>query len=547
MQPRIKDRLFSLSFLNFSQSIYVIMYKYLLYIFFLICTCCQPYLDSGKCLRLCFNTYPTTTDPRKSADFTSSTLISLLYEGLTRCKSNGSVELALADKVEISSDGKIYLFHLRKSHWSNKTPITAYDFERSWKQILHPQFPSPCAYLLYPIKNAEACRKGSLSLDKLGIQAIHPFLLRVELEEPCPYFFALTAFPLFAPTPPQERDLGILSETIICNGPFRIERVLTNQEILLTRNEHYWDSSLSSLDKIQIQIVPDEITALQMFERGELDWLGGPFSPIHLEALESLHRDSTLHFFPTAATTFCCFNTERPPFSNTSLRKAFSYAINRPEIVEKITQTGQIPATRYLPPSLLNGEDKELYAPFDPLQAKAYLQKALKELQMTPEELEQLTLYFGSSQIDKRLAQALQHQWKETLNIQVQLKQFDLKTHIHFLHKKDYQIALTSWIAQFHDPINILDRFADKENAKNYSGWQNPQFRQLLQEASQQTTEEKRKEVLEKAEELLAEHMPIAPIYHWKNPCLLGPRIEQMASTPTGGLLLEQFQLKRES
>ncbi len=473
---------------------------------------------------------PTTVDPRTANDFVSSTLVCMIYEGLTRCLPGNAVELALANRVEISKDQKTYTFHLRKAYWTDGKPITSTDFERSWKQIL--TSPSSSSFLFYPIKNAELCIKGEISVDQVGIKALDPSTLQIELEQPTPYFYSLTAFPTFLPVAVHAPE-----DPTVCSGPFQIERMVHNNEIVLKKNLSYWNRDEVFLDKIHISIVPDEMTALQMFEEGDLDWIGGSISPLPPDAIEKLKE--RLQFIPCSATTFCTFNTQTFPFHNAHLRKAFSEAINREEIVTQITQGGQIPSVSMLPPSFT----QQSLLLYNPLSAKNHFEKALEELKISPKELESLTLYFKPSQIEKRLAQTLQRDWKEAFGITIQLVQLDFKNLVQKLQTRDYEMALSAWIAQFDDPISILERFKEKENLKNYPGWDNSLYRQLLNEANRSKF---RSEILAKAEKLLADEMPITPIYHWSSPAIASPRIETVETSSCGGILFERFKLHKK-
>lgn len=316
-----------------------------------------PHKKTDKTLRISFNTTPSTLDPRKSGDFVSSTLICMLYEGLTRCLPDGSPEPALAERVVISEDAKTYLFYLRKASWSDGRPITAFDFEKSWKKILDPAFPSICAYLLFPIKNGEKCAKGIVPLSEAGIKALDDSILCVELENPAPYFLSLTSFPLFLPVPSElEGACEQKPSCLVTSGPFLLEKFIPHSEILLKKNPNFWNEKQIDPERIHIAILPDEMTSLQMFEQGELDWLGGPFAPIPPDAVERLQN---LHYISSAASTLCSFNTETFPFQNEDLRKAFSYAIDRDELIQKVVPPGQTEAKRCLPPSLFGGEEKE--------------------------------------------------------------------------------------------------------------------------------------------------------------------------------------------
>ena len=112
-------------------------------------------VEKKKILRLNFYKTPPTLDPRKGSDPVASTFHFMLFDGLTGLTKESSSTLILADSYENSKDFKTYTFHLKKAKWSNGEPITAYDFEKSWKEMLSPSFPCPNAHLLFPIKNAE--------------------------------------------------------------------------------------------------------------------------------------------------------------------------------------------------------------------------------------------------------------------------------------------------------------------------------------------------------------------------------------------------------
>ncbi|MDE3046319.1 MAG: peptide ABC transporter substrate-binding protein [Verrucomicrobiota bacterium] len=499
--------------------------KKLFLLFFLIASCGRPPAPPPDTLRISFSVYPATWDPRKSGDFVSSTMVCLLYEGLTRCLPDGGVEPGIAERVEVSTDQKLYTFHLREAFWSDGAPVTAHDFERSWKQACDPAFPSLCAYLFYPILNAEAARMGQKSSNEIGVRALDDQTLQVALERPTPYFLSLTAFPSFLPAHPDEENIG--------NGPYCIERVVPQAEIDLRKSPMFWNRDQIHLERIQISIVPDENTALQMFERGELDWLGGALSPLPTDAFPSL--EGKIQYFPMAASTFCTFNTTSGPFQNEHFRKAFSLAIDRIEIAEKILPAHQTPAVRCIPPALLGGENRSIISPFNPELAREELRKGLEEAELGP-----ITLCFRSGGIDRTLAQAIQRQWKEVLGIEVTLRQTDFKTHKELLHQRHYQVALASWISQHNDLINILERFKSAANAKNYPGWEDDRFRALIEAAENSPSNVERTALLAQAEERLLDSMPIAPIYHWSNPTLCSPRVKNMHTTPSGGVLFEK-------
>lgn len=513
--------------LRYQNILYFSKRRALFFLFlFLLTNCSKSTPLPQNTLRISFNTFPSSMDPRTCHDFVSSTLVSLTYDGLTRCLPGKDVELSLAKDLKISSDGLIYTFQIREAFWSDGTPITAYDFESSWKKILSQ--PGGCAFLFYPIKNAEKCVKKEVSIDEVGIKALDEKTFLVELENPTPYFENLTAFPSFLCAPSHTDDPFIL------NGPFIYAQNVKNHEIILKKNPHYWNRENVLIQEIHISIVPDESTALEMFENNELDWLGGPLSPLPPDALEKWREK--LIFIPNAASTICTFNTQKFPFYNRHLRKAFALSIDREEIVKKVLDLGQVPATSMLPPSF----SKEIYPLTDLEKAKEHLEKALTELNIQREDLNSIVLYFRPTQIDKRLAQTLEKNWEKTLQIRIHLSQLDYKSHTHRLQTKDYQISLASWIAQFDDPMSILARFKDKNSLKNYPGWEDGSYQELLEKAN---TSPNRKEMLAEAEKIFFLEMPLSPIFHWSSPAICSSKIESIATTPCGGVLFERFKL----
>jgi oligopeptide transport system substrate-binding protein len=561
---------------------------------------CQftPKKTPPNTLRVSFAQDPTTIDPRKSSDFASSTLICLLFEGLTRCTSGSSVELAIAEKVEISKDGKTYRFTLKKTFWTDGRPVTAFDFEQSWKTILTPGFPASCAYLLYPIKNGELYAKGQCLVEEVGIHSIDDLTLLVELENKTPYFLSLTAFPLYLPSPAHlTEQMTLWSEPqdkpLICNGPFIIETMTPGEEIRLKKNDQFWNPNQIHLDQIQINIIANDLTAIQLFEKGELDLVGGPLTPISIDALPQFKNGAPLHFLPMAASTFCTLNTEVFPFSNKALRKAFALAIqNDPSIAKEIEKMGQIQAIHILPPSLTNlsfgllrqeiqesseqifvfgaegrgcdaplprrknekmPEDLEYLTDKSKIQvpmlpeikeqkedAHLCLEEALKELKITPQDLESLILYYKGSPMEKKIAQTLQRTWEEALGIHIHIEQVDAKSLTQRLYAKNYQLSLASWIAQFHDPINLLERYKEEKNPKNYSGWSSVEYKELLNKASSASDGQERARLLATAETLLEEQTLQIPLYHWRSPMLVHPRVQGLSFTSAGGILIEQ-------
>ncbi len=501
-------------------------------------------------LRLNLSHEPATMDPRKGGDIISSHMHFLLFEGLIKLNENGTLSLAQAESIEVSPDGKVYTFHLRNSKWSNGDPVTAADFEKSWKDILDPMFPSVNAHLLYPIINAEAAKKGEIPLSDVGIKATDAKTLVITLENPTPYFLDLISFCVFFPVNKQidEADPNWAYEAgehFVSNGPYRLIRWKHNNEIIVERNPMYWRKERVVADTIHLSMIDNAMTALHMFENGELDIIGNPLSPLPVDALPNLNKQGKLKKKPIAGTTMVSFNTQMVPFSNANVRKAFAMAINREEIVENITQLNEQIATNAIPPILKNNRNREFFKDHDVETARMLFQLGLNELGMCEEDLKEMTYHYTTNDLNIKLAQAIQQQVAKVLGLKIKLEGIENKVFMDKLTKRDYLIAQSLCVAQYSDQMNIFERFKYKHNAKNYSQWENAEFTRLLDQSALEIGVD-RLATLEKAEEIFLNEMPIAPIYHWEFSYMVQPYLNDVGLSPIGDIYFEDIDLVQD-
>lgn len=480
---------------------------------------------------------PFTLDPRKSTDPVSNALHFMLYEGLTRLEPDGSLSFAIADSVELSKDRTTYTFYLKKTLWSDGSPLTAHDFETSWKTALSPEFASMSSHMLFPIKNGEKAKNGLCSLGEVGVYAIDDYTLVVDLEKPTPYFMELTAFTTFFPVPHEGKELDYPKNgmsSLITNGPFELTSWKSEDEIIVRKNFHFWNVKAVKIDLIHMIIVADETTALQLFEKKNLDWIGGLISPLPIDAVTSLSKVKKIKIRPIAGTNFCAFNTKVSPFKNVHIRKAFGYAINRQLIIDNVTQMFDEVATGPVPSVLKNYKESQFFLDGDVKQARIHLKKGLEELGIKKENLPRLTYSFFASELQKKIALALQSQWRQVLGIEVSLESFEFKVFINKLHQQDFQFAQMSWIAQYFDRMSFLERFLKEDSYRNYSAWESSEYQKLINSSYKMVMPKKRAEILEKAETLLLDSMPIAPINHYNALYLENPHLKHVQISPLG-------------
>lgn len=466
-----------------------------------------------KILRVSTIRDPMTLDPRLNRDLPSVSVMHLLFEGLMRSDSQGKLQPALAESYFISPDLKTYTFKIRECFWSNGNPITAEDFEQTWKSILDPKFPAPNAYQLYVIKGAKEAKEGKIPIDEVHVKAIDPQTLVVELNSPIPYFLEMTASHFYFPVSKNLRDPDYIEITeVISSGPFLLDSWKRHDELTAVKNPLYWDAANVALDGVAF-VVLDDNTSLQLFKTHHLDWAGSPLSTIPQDAVTALKQQNQLKIAPGAGTHWYRFNTEKFPFYNKKMRQAFALALNRQDIVDHVTQGNQIPAIGIVPPSF-GLERRAYYQDNSLLLAKKLFHEALEEMQFSQNNFPAVTLSYNASEREHKIAQTVQQQWSQAFGIDVELEKNENQVYYDKLAKGEFQISSGSWFADFKDPINFLEIFKIKENPTNHTRWEDQNYSHLLEESSLESDEIKRFELLAKAEAILMDAMPIAPLFY---------------------------------
>ncbi|KPK33210.1 MAG: hypothetical protein AMS24_01830 [Chlamydiae bacterium SM23_39] len=486
------------------------MFKRTFLILIIILTSCQKkHINS---LKINIVNEITCLDPRKVRDLNSISVMKMLFEGLTRFSKEGNIELALAKDVKISKDLKKYIFHLKKSYWTDGQKLTSYDFAYSLKKALSPSFSSTMRYKLFIIKNAKKAFEKKVELEKIGIATPDPYTLIIELERPSPYFLELLTMPIFFPIAKhidEKNKEWIENESIyVGNGPFKIKKWKHQNKLILVKNEKYWDNKKVKLKKIILFMVSQE-TELNMFEAGQLDWAGSPFSNLPLGALENLFKSKIFYKKPFLGTSFLRINVDWVkkffPIKETQIifRKILSNTINRESISKHILLNSQPPANSFLPP----------------FTGILYHEKKIDKFLKIPKNMNIEIIYVHSDR-NHLIAQEIQRAWEDNLKIKIILKPLESKIFFNKLYSSSYQIALGSWIADYNDPLNFLEVFKFKDNGTNNTCWENIKYINFLNLADQCIDLEKRKKFIIKAQEILLEEKPIIPLYYL-NMCFL--------------------------
>ncbi|MFC4100499.1 peptide ABC transporter substrate-binding protein [Paenibacillus xanthanilyticus] len=484
---------------------------------------------------------PPTLDPALMQDQVSSTVMSGLFEGLTRME-NGEAVNAMAEDIQVSEDGLKYTFKIRPdAKWSNGDAVTAHDFEYSWKRTLDPNLnpPAPYAYQLYYIKNAEEYNTGKgATVDQVGVKAIDDATLEVELKNPTPYFKSLLSFYTYYPV-----NKAVVSanpawaaeaETYVSNGPFKLASWAHSDSIDLVPFENYYGKGDIKLSKVHFVMISDASTESNMYETDELDWSGKPTGQIPTEQLAMLIQDKNPELVsqPQASTYYYNFNNTKKPFSNVKVRKALAMAIDRKAIVEKVTKGNEIPAYGFVPPGIhgVNGDFRDEvtteYFKEDVTEAKKLLAEGLAEEGMTA--IPEFELSYNESDTHKAVAEAIADMWKTNLGITVKTQTVEWKVFLQNRTSLAYDVARAGWGADYNDPMTYIDMWITK-GGNNDTGFSNAEYDKLVKEAYATSDQQARVDAMAKAEKILiGDNMAIMPIFYSSVNTLVKPYVKNV-------------------
>ncbi|MGH0487348.1 peptide ABC transporter substrate-binding protein [Bacillus mycoides] len=460
-------------------------------------------------------------DTAKTMDGTSAHVMQNIFEGLYVLDDQDQPIPAVAKSFKRSEDGKKYTFDLRKdAKWSNGDSVTANDFMFAWRRAVSHETASQYAYMLFYVKNAKEINKGTMPLDELGVKVINDYKLEVELEQPIPYFLQLLALPIYLPQhesflKEQGKNYALEPSNLIYNGPFVLEKWKHEQEFQLKKNDTYWDKKKVKLEEINFQIVKDTMTAVNLYEAGDLDRV-----PINSQFVDKYKGNKQLHMSSDPGIAMLRFNEKNNALANKKVRQSISLALNKEDFVAHFINNGAKPASGLVPVGHINeATDKDFrkengdISPYDLQKAKKIWEEAKKELGVEQIKLEFLTFEQDNA---KRMAEYIKGDLEKNLHgLTIQIKQQPFKQKLQLEQTGEYDISMVNWGPDYKDPISYLEIFTTS-NPNNKMSYSNPHYDELIKKAKNDFVldQKKRWESLREAEQVILEDAAVAPLYH---------------------------------
>jgi oligopeptide transport system substrate-binding protein len=489
---------------------------------------------------------PGDLDPHLASILSDQIIVNTLFEGLTLLDEKTTRPLpACAESWTASPDGLTWTFHLRPGlQWSNGDPLTADDFIQSWRRALNPAFAADNAWYLLPLKNAAAFNSGKLP-DPAAVGATAPDArtLVLTLEHPVPYLPALVSLPAWFPINPRVlAKFGAMDRrgtawtrpgNLVSNGAFTLAKWEPDARIVLDKNPRYRDAGSNHLEHIVFLPITQPDDEERDFRAGQLHVT---FSlPVTKIATWREKNPAQLRIDPVLQTNFLRFNTTRAPLDDPRIRRALSLALNRDLFADTILQGSRQAAHTLTPPgtggyTLPAG----VHADFE-----AARQLLIAAGHGGGEGLPPIDIMVRNDEIMPRLAEAIQAMWRRELGLHVTISQVEQKTWIQNQQTRNYTVAMSAWTADFPDPVTFLGLFTG-DSSYNWTGWNDPEYNQLLARAATIPDPAIRYTLLQKAELRLLQQAPVAPLFFGAQTYLINPAVKGWTPAP---LVFRRFQL----
>ncbi|MBN2234968.1 MAG: peptide ABC transporter substrate-binding protein, partial [Opitutales bacterium] len=453
-------------------------------------------------------------DPQTSSSIDAIKVQSALFEGLVSMDPfTGEVEPAGASSWDRSPDGSKLTFHLSEdAFWSNGEAVTAQDYAYAFQRLLHPRLGSPYADQYGVILGADRYRQ-TLNTEDLGVTAIDPHTLRIELERPIPYFIDLLArpcaAPLHAPTVMGSGDGLTRNESwsirpgFVSNGPYTLVHWRVNESIRLAPNPRHNRPGHALRPSLVFHPIESAHVQERAFQSGAIQVT----SKIPSERIPFHIGKPSLETQVELATFYLILNTHQSGLASTPLRRLLASSIDRQTITDRIRMRGEPPTHAFVPS-------------FPGFPSVPDFPKP--DANNTPVPQSRLTLIFSSSETNQAIAEAIQSQILENTGIQLELQRVEWKSYLDRRNRKDFDICMATWIADYPDPLAFLEMWTS-EAANNFSGWANPGFDQLIEQSHRCADTRTRMQTLAEAHTLLIQEQPIIPLFHLNRMFLVLP------------------------
>ena len=476
---------------------------------------------------------PPTLDPHLSGDTTSAGVVVEIFSGLVALNTDLQLVPDVADRWEISQDGKTYTFYIRdNARFHDGKPITASDFKWSLERAASPDTASPVAdTYLSDIVGVDDVLEGRTT-DIAGVRVIDDRTLQIEIDAPKAYFLAKMTYPTAYVLDREnvEADGNSWTDSPNGSGPFRLAEYTVGEVIVLERNENFYLEP-PHLDSVIMNLAGGQ--SMAMYENDEIDITGVGLFELDrvLDPTEPLNKE--LVIAPPSFTTFYIgFNASEPPFDDQKFRQALTHAVDKDLIANEVLSTLVTPAYGVLPPGF-PGYNADLEGlQYDPDLARQLLSESdYADAETRPRIVVTVPGTGGSIGLDMEVVIEM---WRQELEVEVEIQQVEWATYLQDLNANKFQaFGGSGWQADYPDPQDFLDILFHTDSKQNHTSYSNPDLDAILEQARTEPDVERRVELYHQAEDLIVQDAPLLPLwYTGEQYVLIKGHIEDYRLTP---------------
>ena len=461
----------------------------------------------------------TTADPQMVEDVSGSYFVRDLFEGLMNQDADGNLIPGVATGYTTNDAKDVYTFTLRdNARWSDGNPVTAHDFVYAWRRLADPATASPYSWFadIMALENVGAVMSGESPPEALGIRALDNHTLEVRLTASLPYFAAMTTHASTFPSPQWTvRTFGdewTKPGNIVGNGAYVLTEHIPNETATRERNTMYWNNDATIIDKVVTLVINDENTDFTRWEAGETD--KGAVPSGQYPRLKAEYPDEAISF-PRLCTYYMTFNLSPSgpeAFKDVRVRQALSYALDRSVVTDKVLQGGQIQAFTFTPGATAGFEVPAVaFGQMSQDQRNVNAKLLMAAAGYGPDNPLKFEYMYNTSEGHKKIAIAAQQMWKETLGAEATLANQEWKTFLKTRGGQNFDVARGGWCGDYNEASTFLDLMTTP-SGYNDGKFSNAEVDELMTSArtmSDATSNYTR------VEEIMANEMPIIPVYHY--------------------------------
>ncbi len=470
-----------------------------------------------------WDTGPMTLDPAISSELTSHTYVMQIFSGLVCLDTELKPAPDIAESWQRSNDGKTYTFYLRQGvSFHNGREVTAQDFKYSWERACNPEtYSQTAATYLGDIVGVDDVLKGK-AIEIRGVEVIDDYTLKVTIDAPKAYFLAKLTYPTaFAVDKANVESAKEWWRKPNGTGPFKLKEWKPGEVLVLEPNElHYQEPA--KINQVVFHLLGGMPVA--MYEMGEID-----VAPVYQDYIDRARDENgpfykELAIFPELSLFYIGFNTQKPPFDDVNIRRAFCHAVNKQRIIELTLKGMMTKADGILPPDMPGYNENLRQLDYDIAKAKSLIASSkYGSIDNLPPVT--ITVSGWGGYITEYLGAIIQD-WQHNLGVEVTARQLEPEIFSYYLREEVDEIFILGWIADYPDPQNFLDNLFHTGAEYNTGNYTNPELDALLDQAAVEPDNTTRLILYQQAEQKLIDEAACLPLWFGTNYVLVKPYVK---------------------